>query len=1253
MPRSRKKRKSSGNISLTKAQCPYCSKFFQYLNQHWSQNSNCSRLHDARNEISSRSLPVSGFASLRDETLFPNLPVSGDASLRGPRDIRDPTISLQSFVASRAAMPPPDLYPVDYPSADDSDGELSIDLGTTSGKPAADFCITPPGPQLPGISTVPVAQLQVETQWFVDFSSMAMSDDKVLFDFGQEDESESSHSSNPANRIVLDSDSSQSRSHNDDTDVEEEEDPYPVIDVSDYMGTNRFIFDPSEISYMRLWDLLDRIHAPLYAFDELLSIVREESLAKRFDGSAMHPSRRTFFQKMISVFGNGVAAQCIKVQMETDDSIKADYVPRPRDMVNVYVFDATKQALSLLQDMGIMSDLNNLSVDVDNPFGRYKSRDGCLGEVNSGKWYDRAFKNLINEQAILPEFLIGVILYADKTGTSVQQRHGLEPIMMTFSLFQEHIRNQTFRAWRPIGYIPDLEQGSAAEKRVSSAPGQRGRKYRNYHACLGAVLRSLESLISDNIVMYLTLGHQAREVRLIFSVSMFMGDGKSSDTLCCRVPNYKQARTARACYTSYDQLGTPRDENAPRNIVDCKWVKQIQQRKLLVGCQAIGKEHDQQLLKELALVSTVRVDSPMFNLCYGDSPYGQYFACTVDMMHAFEHGVVVYVLKTFVEPISGPKKKEIDKLSRLMFSSHRSSERDTYPRTNFTKGVTHLKLMKCYEWPGFLLVYLILAQSYQGSELLKGRLDDNDSSFRKKIERKLAKRNKKKDKLKQLKRTGHSTGFDSVSEDDADNAGPTESDAQSHAETASDNSDGLLKSNDEDTAEDVDDKINDTEEHPRCTSENFVTLMSQLLTFHAYYKQKTFWKKSKAAEGEQDLNNALMVTLRQLRNTLSRETGNGWNISKIHEVFFHLVRQIRETGRPSNCDCQVGERGLKVWGKHHAQRTNKGDVSSFTKQVTQRMYESATMARAQNGMDFISKKMVFHEDKSETLTETSFLVGKPKYQVLLEERADKDTGNSKIVLVAKWHTRNKQIGKVALRTPILKLYREAYFSYDEEEGITLESMKDRVIQGYTECNHKGTIYRSHPNLQNNGPFYDWAVVKCPNNCVDIRFSDFSSSSQRKQTNREKKAKNHVSYITATYGRGHVPARILALYCDPITGVAMALVHACRPQMVVNVKKSGVITESWHLQHVVDEVDADCTSGATLLVPFYNPIPITEFVDRILVYLESPSIESTWVDDESSGHVILVTRRSTHWASTFLSHNPTEATEEFSDTSGSD
>ena len=165
---------------------------------------------------------------------------------------------------------------------------------------------------------------------------------------------------------------------------------------------------------------------------------------------------------------------------------------------------------------------------------------------------------------------------------------------MTFSLFQQHVQNQTYRAWRPLGYIPDLDQGSAAEKQTSSNPSQQGRKYRNYHACLSACLESLEVLMNkDGIVMYLTLGGNAQRVRIRFSLAMFMGDGKSSDVLCCRMTHYKQPRTSRACYTTFDNLVQLRNPNNGRRrnpIVDCEWVLQEQQKKLLVGCQLPGKE---------------------------------------------------------------------------------------------------------------------------------------------------------------------------------------------------------------------------------------------------------------------------------------------------------------------------------------------------------------------------------------------------------------------------------------------------------------------------------------------------------------------------------------------------------------------------------------------------------------------------------------------------------------------------------------
>jgi hypothetical protein len=179
---------------------------------------------------------------------------------------------------------------------------------------------------------------------------------------------------------------------------------------------------------------------------------------------------------------------------------------------------------------------------------------------------------------------------------------------------------------------------------------------------------------------------------------------------------------------------------------------------LLIGCKALGMADDNTLYSRLKAVSTVLCDSLMFRLNYGGSPFEQYYACTVDMMHAFEHGVLVYVLKAFVELISKPKCQKIDRLVCVMFANHHCSEKDTYPRTNLTKGVTNLKLMKCYKWAGFVLVYLILAQSYKGSLLLKYRMDDHKTNFAKKNERQEVQTKNKVGKTRLLQKHGFRAG---------------------------------------------------------------------------------------------------------------------------------------------------------------------------------------------------------------------------------------------------------------------------------------------------------------------------------------------------------------------------------------------------------------------------------------------------------------------------------------------------------------
>ena len=96
-----------------------------------------------------------------------------------------------------------------------------------------------------------------------------------------------------------------------------------------------------------------------------------------------------------------------------------------------------------------------------------------------------------------------------------------------------------------------------------------------------------------------------------------------------------------------------------------------------------------------------------------------------------------------------------------------------------------------------------------------------------------------------------------------------------------------------------------------------------------------------------------------------------------------------------------------------------------------------------------------------------------------------------------------------------------------------------------------------------------------------------------------------------------------------------MVQARCPRMILNEKQSSIITESWHLQ---SEKDTDDDSAGFVRLPLYNQIDASEFIGRIRGYMEFPRFDHVWRDHESSGHVILVTKRSVHWAKQFLYHH---------------
>ena len=753
-----------------------------------------------------------------------------------------------------------------------------------------------------------------------------------------------------------------------------------------------------------------------------------------------------------------------------------------------------------------------------------------------------------------------------------------------------------------------------------------------------------------------TLGNVKQHVHLYCPVAFIMGDTKSQDSLCCRVAHYKQPRTCYACYVPFDELSS--------NVHKCSFVTQAEQRTLLTGCMEDGQEINEVLTADLKAVSTIRCFSEaMFGLDYGGTIEGQFGACTLDMMHAFKSGVLKDVAKCFVDPMPPRQKEKLDKYVVQLFSKQKCSGMSNGLRTNFSKGITNATILTANEWTGLLLTYLIIARTYQGQDLLDQRFDEDDKKF-------LIKQKKKKDNAKG--KAKEKRLFKKAADSDSKGSNGCNSQGDSIMSQAT-----LVTG-------------------PRCTSDAFVQLVEQLLSFQASYSFGPAYFNQGDERGKKELDTAMKTMLLHLTTTLVREA-NGWNLAKVHSCFCHFAQLVSRFGRATNTDAELGERGLKTWAKDHGRRTNKGGTDTFTEQTSNRVYENAVFRRACNkprDFNYNSDSSMLSE---ELPTQQQGMIGLPKYIVFYKQNYTDHDNNTFSGVHCKWQGKNTRKGVVELPHVIVGAFTNLYFDPDETEdhqqdevtdpGELEDHQQDEVsdsplstwlktrVEGYTEfVSETGVTYRVHPNYRNKGPWYDWAIIPCPNGYEDfvcnppnypptaplsgegppfgppdpVSVAKQNAGNKRKKTHDQERAAlvPQHSYCETKYGPQHVPAKVVALFKSPATATEeateKALVHACRPWMQKNYDRTSTLTESWCLQYFIEDVVAPTNQGSKkpkpkqVLKPVYTVIDAKDLKENIFVIDENPGLhEHVEYHPTTSGHVIFITNRKTHWPSLFL------------------
>ena len=98
-------------------------------------------------------------------------------------------------------------------------------------------------------------------------------------------------------------------------------------------------------------------------------------------------------------------------------------------------------------------------------------------------------------------------------------------------------------------------------------------------------------------------------------------------------------------------------------------------------------------------------NSAFQNVWFGQNLNGITSATPTNLMHAYCHGILVYIIRILLAPLNNQEKSELDAICNDMFQNLKSNKKQEYPHYMFFSGITNLTLLTAAEWVGvaFLL----------------------------------------------------------------------------------------------------------------------------------------------------------------------------------------------------------------------------------------------------------------------------------------------------------------------------------------------------------------------------------------------------------------------------------------------------------------------------------------------------------------------------------------------------------------------
>jgi hypothetical protein len=711
---------------------------------------------------------------------------------------------------------------------------------------------------------------------------------------------------------------------------------------------------------------------------------------------------------------------------------------------------------------------------------------------------------------------------------------------------------------------------------------------RDYHACLSKLLESFIASQTKGILFPLRIGDQVKMVKLKIPLAFVVNDAKSADMLCGRYGSYSHGCICRSCLVSFEESSNTnhRLRFRTKNVI-----QELQHRALgpipeddddqQHPSSAVREEAAKLRLKEM---SCHLLRNAFDNVCFGGDPRGIYGATPIDLMHAFNEGVLKYCMESFFLKVTPSRKKEIDHLVDEVMCPQRSSVRHLFPRVNFTNGFTNLTLLTATERVGVCFTLMILSMMKRGQAVLGHVLQDYNSD-------------------------------DSVDMEPEMMLSTVEDDEEST------NSSLISAAQDEGNAFDVSKPPPTGSKRHSITIIDLIQLLECLMAFHAWTKCVPAYTCS-APRHVAGILASIKHMMDMIKTRLPREYGNGWKLQKFHSLL-HVPDDMSRFGSPHNTDTGCGERHLKDFAKKPASTCQKRSHGIFLRQVAFRLHQTSIVARAKRmtdpeyewGDESIRSNSVSNHSNivnditggEHTIHETSnvtidamFGSKYPSYCINFDQHGYTGTN---------WRNNKKErIGHVEVHPLVVN-----WFKLDQRERKYVDT-----IDCYTEYKRDKNSFRAHPNFNSNGSWYDWVM---------IRFSTDDNQEEHgsKQRRGRKRQREDQVPVGGSYPKDFYPCKILCFFRDPVDGDDRALVHACKES---NHEEDSALCEVWYLEYL--------QKSATIASPVVYSVPLASFDEPVLVFQEFFGIHQSIHPKQLgvSDRCVLITNRERLWADAF-------------------